>query len=188
MSISSIWAKNPSSSPPTSFHTLLFTTMQAPLAQKHCAGVSYCPISSSTVESTLPLQKGKPKMSMNPPHAPAYSKVSYFLPDRLSFLPERFLSHLSISPSLPELSLRPPDMCALNSPVRSSFPVASMHSCWCLPSESIFGWQIPACGWESMKLMRGSSQLSGTRMSEFRRMKYSASTCLRARLYPPVKP
>ena len=47
---------------------------------------------------------------------------------------------------------------------------------------------IPACGFDSMKEIRGSSQLSGTRMSEFRRMKYSASTSFKARLYPPVKP
>ena len=48
----------------------------APVAQNVRHALSYCPLSVSIADLTLPRQNGKPHLSMKPPAAPAYSKLS----------------------------------------------------------------------------------------------------------------
>ena len=55
-SISSMWAKNRSSNPPVSRKSSVRIKRQAPDAQNISAGVSYCPLSGSTVEKMRPRQ------------------------------------------------------------------------------------------------------------------------------------
>ena len=79
-SISSMWAKNLSSRPPSLRYTELRTIRHAPVAQNTSTGESYCPSSFSTRPMILPRQNGYPKRSMYPPAAPAYSNISLCCP------------------------------------------------------------------------------------------------------------
>src|SRR5574344_1672302 len=57
-SISSMWAKNLSSSPPSSLYSEDLIIIAAPEAQNISMLLSYCPLSSSMLDKILPLQKG----------------------------------------------------------------------------------------------------------------------------------